>query len=104
MSMEFHPYCLAMPDMSAEDFSDLKGDIAGSGQLEPIVLFGGKILDGRHRYLACLELDIEPWFKDFDGPDSGLDYVISLNLRRRHLTAEQAALAMTDLCKVLRGW
>jgi hypothetical protein len=89
--------------MSDSEFQELKGDISGSGLLEPIVMFEGKILDGRHRYKACLQLGIEPWFKDYDGPDSALDYVISLNLRRRHLSESQRAMAMANLCGLLRG-
>jgi len=103
ITLEFHPYCLAIPEMSDSEFQELKGDISGSGLLEPIVMFDGKILDGRHRYKACLELGIEPWFKDYDGPDSALDYVISLNLRRRHLTESQRAMAMANLCGLLKG-
>lgn len=103
MPLECHPYCLAIPEMTEQEYQDLKGDISGSGLLEPIVLFDGMILDGRHRYRACMELGIEPWFKEFDGPDSLLDYVVSINLRRRHLTEGQRAMAMTSLCQLERG-
>lgn len=103
MSIECHPYCLAIPEMTEQEYQDLKGDISGSGLLEPIVLFDGMILDGRHRYRACVELGIEPWFKEFDGPDSLLDYVVSINLRRRHLTDGQKAMAWDDLCTLERG-
>jgi len=98
-----HPYCLAIPEMTEAEYQDLKGDIAGSGQLEPIVMFAGQILDGRHRYRACIELGIEPWLKDYDGPDSVMDYVISANLRRRHLSDGQKGMAMTNLCNLARG-
>lgn len=103
MQLECHPYCLAIPEMTEQEYQDLKGDISGSGLLEPIVLFDGMILDGRHRYRACLELEIEPWFKEFDGPDSLLDYVVSINLRRRHLDDSQRAMAMANLSKLERG-
>ena len=102
-SIALHPYCSAIPEMAQEDYKSLKSDISGSGLLEPIVLFQGMILDGRHRYRACLELDIEPWFKDYDGPDSPMDYVISMNLRRRHLSESQRAQAMANLCGLARG-
>jgi len=98
-----HPYCLAIPGMSDDEYQALKGDMLGSGQLEPIVLFNHQILDGRHRYQVCIEEDIQPWFKDFDGPDSLLDYVISMNLRRRHLSESQRAMAMANLCQLERG-
>ena len=102
-SIELHPYCSAIPEMAQEDYKSLKSDISGSGLLEPIVLFQGMILDGRHRYRACLALDIEPWVKDYDGPDSPMDYVISMNLRRRHLSESQRAQAMANLCGLARG-
>jgi hypothetical protein len=50
-----------------------------------------------------MELGIEPWFKDFDGPDSARDYVVSKNLRRRNLTTGQKAMAWEKLCNLTRG-
>ena len=99
ITIDFHPLCEMFPEMPDEDYQKLRDDIAGSGQLEPIVLFGGKILDGRHRYRACIEIGIEPWVKEYDGPDSPVDYVISVNLRRRHLTESQRAQIFAALCK-----
>jgi ParB-like chromosome segregation protein Spo0J len=101
--IDFHPYCEALPEMEPEEFAELMNDISGSGQLEPIVIFDGKILDGRHRYLACLELGIEPRFKAYDSPDSPLDYVISLNLKRRHWSKEKKAMVYSRLCNLQRG-
>ncbi len=101
--LECHPYCLAIPEMTEQEFAELKEDISGSGLLEPIVLFEGMILDGRHRFRACMELEIEPWFKPFDGPDSARDYVISKNLRRRNLTKEQVLMATAALARLVRG-
>jgi len=101
--LECHPYCLAIPEMTEQEFAELKEDISGSGLLEPIVLFEGMILDGRHRFRACMELEIEPWFKPFDGPDSARDYVISKNLRRRNLTEEQVLMATAALARLVRG-
>lgn len=39
-----------------DGFNELKNDIARNGQLVPILLRDGCILDGRHRYKACKEL------------------------------------------------
>jgi protein gp37/ParB-like chromosome segregation protein Spo0J len=101
--IDFHPYCEALPEMEPEEFAELMNDISGSGQLEPIVMFDGKILDGRHRYMACLELGIEPRFRAYDSPDSPLDYVISLNLKRRHWSKEKKAMVYARLCNLQRG-
>jgi len=101
--MKCHPLCAAIPEMTEREYFSLREDISGSGLLEPIVLFEGMILDGWHRYRACMDLEIEPWFKPFDGPDSATDYVISRNFRRRDLTEEQVSMAMGRLAKVERG-
>jgi hypothetical protein len=44
---------------TAEGLDELKNDILANGQLVPIVLRNGKILDGRHRHKVCTELDLE---------------------------------------------
>lgn len=90
---EVHPLAELIPQMTDEEFNDLKKDIQGIGQLEPIILFQGKILDGRHRYRACCELGLEPIVteRNLDGM-SLMDAVRSLNIHRRHLSASQRAM------------
>ena len=81
-----------------EEFEGLKSDIEQHGQLEPIWTYDGKIIDGRNRYLACQQLGIKPKFKQWK-PENGnelVDFVISLNLKRRHLNASQKALVAVD--------
>src|SRR3974377_801830 len=59
---------LPMQDQNA--FENLKADIAKQGLLEPIVLFEGRLLDGRNRYRAAKELGLElsaANFKIFQG-------------------------------------
>ena len=50
-------------------------------------------LDGHHRYKICKELDIEPRFevKRFDDPLNEKEFVIEINLKRRHLNSFQIA-------------
>ena len=38
----------------------MEKDIVRNDLIHPIVLFEGKILDGRHRYHACLEAGVVP--------------------------------------------
>jgi hypothetical protein len=53
---EIHPICACVPDMQPYEYSMLLKDITVTGRArEPIVLYEGMILDGRHRYLACRE-------------------------------------------------
>ena len=54
-------------------------DIKENGLFQSIVLHEGKILDGRNRYNACNDAEVEPNFVEYEGEDE-LSYVISLNL------------------------
>ena len=96
MTMEFHPLCLALPDMAEEAFRALVEDIRANGLRHEIVLLEGSILDGRHRYRACLECGIEPRFMTFDGDDP-LAFVISENVTRRHLSESQRGMVASRL-------
>ncbi len=40
------------------EYVALKNDITQNGLLHPIVIFEGQVLDGRHRYSACVELGV----------------------------------------------
>lgn len=100
--MEIHEYAKLFPPMSEEEFEELVEDIRQNGQLEPIVVYEDKILDGRNRYNACMKLGIKPKMKDYDGERlSALDFVISKNIKRRHLTASQKALLALEIKPLL---
>ena len=60
------------------------------------VLHEGKVLDGRHRYRACLDTGIECRFRDFEGDDPHV-FVHSENLHRRHLGEGQRAMVAARL-------
>jgi hypothetical protein len=47
------------------DVMELSVSIAQEGQHEPVVLYEKQIIEGRVRYSACLELGIQPQFKDW---------------------------------------
>ena len=90
---EFHQYCNLLPDMQEGEFDELKDDIKKNGLLNPIVLFENFILDGKHRYRACLESNINPIFTDFSGDkQKALSFVISQNIRRRNLDPSQRSV------------
>ena len=48
--LEPHPLAALFPQIPEEELAELGRDIALHGQLEPIVLYQGKILDGVNRY------------------------------------------------------
>lgn len=87
-----HKLSAAFPSMNDAEFQALVIDIRDHGQRDPIITYQGQILDGIHRYRACLECGKEPWIRP--EPYSGDDpagWVLSRNLHRRHLSASQRA-------------
>ncbi len=91
--LEFHPLLKDVPMMPLQERDALASDIKENGQRIPIVLFNGKIIDGRNRYLACLARNIEPTVVAIDLKDPK-QYVASLNYFRKHwTTAERAHFA-----------
>lgn len=103
MILEYHPYALVFPLMEGDAFTTLVEDIKENGLRESIMLFEGKILDGRNRYRALLELDhlfspvtAPKMFVQFDGDDA-FDWVISKNLHRRHLSESQRAMIAAQM-------
>ena len=64
---------------TGDGFEELKSDIDKRGQLVPIQLRSGKILDGRHRHAVCLELGIGVVCEDLGdiGHDAALEVVVS---------------------------
>jgi ParB-like chromosome segregation protein Spo0J len=90
----FHPLADLFPLMEGAEFEELVADIKANGQHARIVLKDGMILDGRNRYRACRRLGVEPSFACEAYSDQIIDpaaYVVSANIRRRHLNREQRA-------------
>ena len=53
--MVLHPLTETHPVMSAEQYEAFKADIVSNGQLQPVLLYRDKIVDGRHRLKALKE-------------------------------------------------
>lgn len=93
--LRIHPFAEGQPEMPEGEYEALRADIGLRGQQEPIVLYRGLVLDGRHRLRACVALGINPTTREFTGTeDEARALVISLNVRRRHLTQEQKRMAL----------
>lgn len=96
MSLMPHAYATIFPPLGEAELQDLATDIAENGLLEPLTIYEGAILDGRNRAAACEIADIEPATILYQGDDP-LGFVISKNLRRRHLSTSQRAIIAAEL-------
>ena len=98
---ELHEYAEIFPAMSVAELEQLEEDIKAKGLQHKIMLYQGKILDGRHRYEICKKLGLEGDFQDYNGDDP-LGYVVTANLCRRHLSDSQRAIIAARLME--KGW
>jgi hypothetical protein len=109
-----HQACNLLPMLSHEEFLELADDIGKSGLVHPVVVWRGsddapeQLIDGRNRLDALATLpdgDVRiaealrrPIHK---GPDiDPYAYVVSVNIRRRHLTSEQKRDIIAKLLKL----
>ena len=96
--LEPYPFSGIFPELPAEELRHLAQDIKQRGQIEPIILYEGQILDGRNRHKACQMIGVKPRFEEFNpktAKRSPEEFVLSCNLRRRHLsTGQKAAIAL----------
>ena len=95
LALEPHPVADLLPLMDEVSFKELKDDIALNGLREPVWLHpDGRILDGRNRHKACVALRLKPATKVYAGDlstEAIVAFIISLNLKRRHLDSGQRA-------------
>jgi ParB-like chromosome segregation protein Spo0J len=118
-TVKFHPLADLVPPMTDEEFATLVADIEANGVQQKIVLYQGKILDGRNRYRAMQALKYTDEFiraectslhemlgyaYTRDVPkDEALKWVISANLRRRDLTPEKKTEVLAKLVAAQPG-
>lgn len=98
-TLEAHELALLFPPMEERDFVELCESVKEHGLRDDIILLDGKVLDGIHRYKACIIEGIKPTFcnysTEFDGK-SPEEFVMDKNFHRRHLTLSQKAAISTQ--------
>ncbi len=98
LGYETHRYADYIPVADGADQFALRQSIESYGLIEPITLYQGAILDGRHRYAACVKMGVEPKFVEFEGDDeSALGYVMGKNVARRNLSTAQKLMLRDKL-------
>ena len=67
------------PDMTDAQFERLVKSIQANGLRVPITVWRGEIIDGRHRYAACLRAGVEPRFEHLDDDEDPVQFVLDKN-------------------------
>lgn len=101
---KFHPYADLFPLMEGDEFDELVADIKANGLRDLIITTeNGLILDGRNRYRACLVAKVDAQFGTREDDGKLLEFVISKNMRRRHLTTSQRSMIAAKLSEMGKG-
>jgi hypothetical protein len=112
VGIKVHPAADLLPMMTDAELDELAADIAKNGVQQPIVWLMGQLLDGRNRVAAVYRIPDEKRREEivarwqngknciilpFEPDPHG--YVVSANIHRRHLTAEQKREIIASLLK-----
>ncbi len=102
MDYEYHQIANIFPLIEGQAYQDLMADVLKHGVREPVWLYEGQILDGRNRYRAATAMGVECPVREYDG-DEPVQFVVSLNLHRRHLSESQRGMVAAKLETLKHG-
>lgn len=103
--LTIHEAATIFPAMSETEMAELVEDMRTHGQLEPVwITDEDEVVDGRHRMLACEQLDNPVICRVYGGePETIPGFVVSLNLHRRHLSEGQRGAVATEYANMNVG-
>jgi N6-adenosine-specific RNA methylase IME4/ParB-like chromosome segregation protein Spo0J len=101
-NIEYHPIANCFPLIDGAEFDELVADIKANGVHDPVLIYEGMILDGRNRYRASAAAGVDCPIETYDGNDP-VGIVVSLNLRRRHLSEGQRAWVAAQISNLSNG-
>jgi hypothetical protein len=102
IGLQFHPLADLFSLITGAEWDELVDDIRAHGVRESIWVYQGKILDGRNRYRAAQVAGVPCGTRVYDGDDP-VGFIISLNLKRRHLNTSQRAMIAAKLADMRQG-
>ena len=95
----FSPLTSIFPPWSREHRERLRVDFAAHGLREPIAVWRGQVVDGRHRYEVCTRLGVAPEYLFLNDDADPVALVISKNAIRRHLDETQSTVVAFRLAQ-----
>ena len=102
---ETHAIADVFPMMTEDEQGSLVRSMrdVGYDESKPVVLFEGKILDGRNRYRAALEAEVKPHFREWTGGNPW-NFVRHENADRRHLEPSTRVACVLTLVRGSEAW
>lgn len=102
--IEVHPAAEEWPMLEGEEYEAFREDIRRNGvRVRPVLDVEGLLVDGRNRIRACIDLGLDVEFDRLPPGTDVLDYIISLNLRRRQLNASQKSMYAEAIASLRPG-
>ena len=107
--MEFHEISTLFPGFEGTlEFEALVMSLKNYGfdPNYPILTWEGKIIDGRHRYLASQKVGVEPVYhklSDEASLETALVEVTKANMLRRSMTTTDRAIVVEKMAKMSSG-
>lgn len=88
-----------LPPLLAEEYNQLEESILAHGVKETIKVWRGQIVDGHNRFSICKKHDLTYPVKDvyFADEDAALEWILTNQLGRRNLTANQKTIFIGEL-------
>jgi len=100
-TLKEHPQAGLIPEMRPAEYAALVADVYRRGVLEPLLVAGDVILDGRHRLRAADEAglqDVPTQQVDLQGEEP-VAYMLRSAVLRRHLSDDQRAMVAASFAR-----
>jgi len=106
VGVRVHEAAKLFPMLDKEDFVDFCIDIRDNGQSENVTYLDRALIDGRNRFAACVILKKtcladRKTKKEIKNP---FTWVLSKNIKRRHLTTQQRAMVAAAMVEAEKQW
>lgn len=88
-----------IPPLADDEYRRLERSIIAEGVRDPIITWGGTIIDGHNRYRICQEhgIDFKTAEREFDGRDAAKIWIIENQFARRNLNSYQKSVLALQL-------
>jgi len=101
---DVHPAAAVFPRLPDDELRELAEDIKANGLIHPIVLdTDGRIVDGINRDAACDMAGVEKQYITLPPETDIVGYILSQNVRRRHMSKGQQAMAIALMIETEEG-